>query len=98
MNKDNEIPIELDISNWQTFMPPLVPIELKTIQGISDSFKDKFMRNLRNGNKEQREQISVIQGKIIYFSSSFLKKVQDVISKKKALLTNSVSEPFVEKC
>ena len=96
LNKDNEIPIELDISNWQTFMPPLVPIELKTVQGISDSFKDKFLRNLRNGNKEQREQISVIQGKIIYFSTSFLKKIQDVISKKKALLTNSVSEPFVE--
>ena len=34
LNKDNEIPIELDISNWQTFMPPLVPIELKTVQGV----------------------------------------------------------------
>merc|ERR1711871_961589 len=96
LNKDNYIPIDLDISNWQTFMPPLVPIELKTIQGLSDGFKDKFLRNLRNGNKEQREQINVIKGKIIYFSSSFLKKVQDVISSKKALLTNSASEPFVE--
>ena len=96
LNKDNEIPMELDISNWQTFMPPLVPIELKTIQALSDGFKDKFMRNLRNGNKEQREQINVIQGKLIYFSMSFLKKVQDVISNKKALLTNSASEPFVE--
>ena len=96
LNKNNEIPMELDISNWQTFMPPLVPIELKTVQGISDGFKDKFLRNLRNGNKEQREQINVIKGKIIYFSSSFLKKVQDVISSKKALLTNSASEPFVE--
>ena len=96
LNKNNEIPIELDISNWQTFMPPLVPIELKTIQGISDGFKDKFLRNLKNGNKEQREQINVIKGKIIYFAMSFFKKVQDVISSKKALLTNSVSEPFVE--
>merc|ERR1711871_708690 len=96
LNKDNYIPIELDISSWQTFMPPLVPIELKTIQGLSDGFKDKFLNNLRTGNKEQREQIGIIQGKIIYFSTSFLKKVQDVINKKKALLTNSVSEPFVE--
>ena len=96
LNKDNEIPIELDISNWQTFMPPLVPIELKTIQGLTDGFKEKFMMNLRNGNKDQREQINVIQGKRMYFSMSFLKKVQDIISNKKALLTNSASEPFVE--
>ena len=96
LNKDNYIPIELDISSWQTFMPPLVTIELKTIQGLSDGFKDKFLRNLRTGNKEQEEQIGIVQGKILYFASSFLKKVQDVIRNKKALLTNSASEPFVE--
>ena len=96
LNKENDIPMDLDISNWQTFMPPLVPIELKTIQGISDSFKDKLLRNLKTANKDQQQQIGVLQGKIMYFSMSFLKKVQDVISSKKALLANSASEPFVE--
>ena len=96
LNKDNDIPIDLDISNWQTFMPPLVPIDLKTIEAPTDGFKDKLLRNLKNGNKEQRSQIGIMQGKLIYFSMSFFKKIQDVISSKKALLTNSVSEPFVE--
>lgn len=96
LNSDNDIPIELSISNWETFMPPLVPIELKTVQNITDGFKDSFLRNLKTANKAQREQINIIQGKIQYFASTFLQKVQDIIKDKKALLTNSASEPFVE--
>ena len=96
LNSDNDIPIELSITNWETFMPPLVPIELKTVQNITDGFKDSFLRNLKTANKAQREQINIIQGKIQYFASTFLQKVQDIIKDKKALLTNSASEPFVE--
>ena len=66
------------------------------VQNITDGFKDSFLRNLKTANKAQREQINIIQGKIQYFASTFLQKVQDIIKDKKALLTNSASEPFVE--
>ena len=75
LNPGNDIPMDLDISRWKTFMPPLVPIEQKTIENISESFKDDFMRNLKTANPKQREQIGIIKGKIQSFSISFLKKV-----------------------
>ena len=96
LNANDEIPIELDISNWQQFKPPLKPIELNTIENISDSFKEEFLRNLKTASIKQREQINVINGKIQSFSMSFLKKIQDIIKTKKPLLLNSSDEPFIE--
>ena len=96
LNTNDEIPVELDISNWQQFKPPLKPIEIGVIENISDSFKENFLRNLKTANIKQREQIDVINGKIQSFSISFLKKIQDIIKSKKPLLLNSAEEPFIE--
>ena len=96
LNDGDNIPIELDISKWQQFKPPLKPIMIKTVENISDAFKDKFLRNMKTSNPEQEEQINVIKGKIQSFSIAFMKKIQDIIVAKKPLLKNSADEPFIE--
>ena len=70
LNKNDDIPIELDISKWTTFRPPLKQIELGTIENITDAFKEEFLKNIKSGNKDQEQQINVIKGKIQQFSIS----------------------------
>jgi hypothetical protein len=95
-NPNEDIPKEHDLSQWLNFLPPLVPFKLKHIENISEQFKTSFLRDLKTGSREQREKMLIIESKIIYFSLALQEKIQKIISKKQALLANSVNEPFLE--
>jgi|TARA_Y100000992_G_C21274073_1_gene498839 hypothetical protein len=96
LNEGNDIPSELEIEKWQEFRPPLKPIIIKTIENVTNEFKERLLRNMKTGNVEQEEQINIIKGKIQSFSISMMMKIQDIINSKKPLLTNSADEPFIE--
>jgi len=93
---EEEIPIEHDIRNWINFLPPLISPNIKTFENISDNFKEKLLTNLKNGSREQFNQIDVIKGKIIQFSIAIQEIIQKLVNKQKALLTSNGTDPFLE--
>jgi len=96
LQTDNEIPVEIDVRGWSGFLPPLLPVNLPTPNPVADGFKQSFKDNLKKGDIKAYKQLGVLQGKIIYFSLAIIQLIQEVVSKKTALLTNAASEPFIE--
>lgn len=95
-NPNNEIPQEHDITNWDNFLPPLNKFHIKNLSNISPEFKNKLQNNIKNGSKNQREQINVIDAKIIQFSLAIQEKIQEIIKKQKLLLYTSNNQPYLE--
>uniref|UniRef100_A0A6C0BA64 Uncharacterized protein n=1 Tax=viral metagenome TaxID=1070528 RepID=A0A6C0BA64_9ZZZZ len=96
-NPPVSIPKEHELSTWLGFLPPLVRIVLKPFpQNISKAFKDKLMQEFKSGARSQRENILVIESKMIQFSLAIQEKIQTILDKKKLLLTNATNEPFLE--
>lgn len=96
LNKNEEVPEIHSIRNWTSFLPPLQNFELGIIQPISSIFKKELVDVMKKGSKKQEEMINVIRSKIIRYSLSIQELIGKTVRKKKALLTNSLDEPFLE--
>ena len=90
------IPEEHNIRLWVTFLPPLRLIRVENIRSITTQFVDSLRTSFSEGNNNQFEKISIIQGKIIMFSMAIIQSIQRVINKEAPLLTNANDEPFLE--
>ena len=95
-NKDDDIPLEIDIEKWYTFLPPLKEIILQTVQPATKHFLDSMISNVRKGNWEQMQQINVCMGKIIRLSIFVMKLIQNIIEKARPILMNMNREPFID--
>lgn len=95
-HRKEDIPLQYSLGNWVNFLPPLKPFKLKEIEHISDEFRKSLLNNLRSGSPSQLNKILVIEGRIMYFSLMVQQLIQDVLTKKKWLLTNNTQEPFLE--
>jgi hypothetical protein len=96
INENELIPVELDISRWINFLPPLVKIKNKAPTGISKEFQDALLKEMKSGSFSQWEKITVIQGKIVSFSIAIQEIIHKLVAKARPLLTNSNNEPFLE--
>jgi hypothetical protein len=94
--REDIIPVEHDIINWISFLPPLREIKMSSPLNISAEFKSSFIDNLKRGNSKQHVQIEVIKSKIIYFSIAIQKLIQNVVSKEMPILKSSAMEPYLE--
>ena len=92
----DKIPEVHDISQWTQFLPPLVPIKITRLANITSEFKGKLLRDLRSAHHEQREDILIVQSKIIMFSLALQECIQKVVDKKTPILTNMINDPFLE--
>jgi len=91
-----EISPEFDVTHWLTFLPPLQPIKVKGLHSIPANFKPELEKLFRSGSPAQFEQLSLLQGKIFYFSLHIQELIQRVVNKKSLLLFNIHNNPFVE--
>jgi hypothetical protein len=96
LNVDETIPDVHNISNMIQFLPPLIPIKMKTIQNVSEAFNKELLEALRAGSIKQDTMINVIRGKIIYYAFGINELVQKTVHKKAAIMTNNAGEPFLE--
>ena len=97
--QDNELEMienEHDIKQWTSFLPPLVNFKIRRLSNITTEFKSSLLGTLKTGGSNQREKILVVESKIIEFSLAIQEKIQQIINKKKLLLTNMANEAFVE--
>ena len=91
-----EIPVEHDVSLWKEFLPPLVSFRIKNLNNISPEFENKLLSDLKMGNPNQREKILIVQSKSFLFSLAIQEKIQEIVSKKDALLNKANREPYLE--
>ena len=96
LNIGDEVPIDLDIMKWNTFLPPLRPVKIVGLENVSDVFKESLLSNIKSGSKKQIEQIRVLKGKVLYFALKIQQDIQLVLDKEKPLLSNAANEPFLE--
>lgn len=92
----DEIPVTLDIAKWQTFLPPLVPIKTHTIEGVSDDFKEAFIRHMRSGKTEQHTELLELRSKMIHYSMKIIQDIQQEVIKELPILTSAANEAFLE--
>lgn len=93
---DDFIPVEHDINTWNTFLPPLKEFRLGPVSSVSEHFKGSLIANIKSGSRDQFIRMDIIESKIIYFSLSIIEKIQKILDKKSALLTNALGEAFLE--
>jgi len=84
--EENIIESEFNVNRWVTFLPPLVPINIKGMHDVSDDFRQDLLKNIEKGNDRQFEQISALSGKIIYFSFHIQQLMDKVVNKNTPLL------------
>jgi len=77
---------EFNVNKWVTFLPPLVPINIKGMHDVSDDFRVDLLKNIEKGNDRQFDQLSALSGKIIYFSFHIQQLMDKVVNKNTPLL------------
>ena len=92
----DELPAVHDIRNWNTFLPPLSRIKIRTPEPLSPAFKKSLQEEFSRGQGSQVEKISAIKSKIIYYSLAIQMMIQSVVDREKLILTTASNEPFVE--
>ena len=95
--KDNElIEKEYSLENWNTFMPPLIKIniDIKAIEPISSGFKDEILENITKG--KSNNYIDILESKIIYLSNAIIESIQKIVAKEALLLESKNGEPYLE--
>ena len=99
-HSDDDIPEDIDIKRWSTFLPPLVPVNIGTVAPITGEFEAQLIQDLKRGNKDQDSKINALRSKIIFLALSIEESIQKVVTtnigSKQAILSNAAKVPFLE--
>ena len=95
-SQEDFIPDELDVSNWTTFLPPLVNFDLKNVKNITQSFKDETLKKIEENNKTQLQNIEILRSKYIYYTFEIINEINNIVQSKEALLQTNYGEPFLQ--
>jgi len=93
---DEIIPDEHSIDKWHTFLPPVVPFHIASIQTISSDFEKDFLDSVRKGHKDQRNYINILNSKAILFGFDTIECINKIVAKKDPLLKTASYDPFLE--
>ena len=93
-NPELDIPLEHQLTNWSSFLPPLQRIRVKGLQNISESFEQGLIDKIKMGNSKQYDDLLVIQSKVIDFSMAIQEHIQKIVDNKDLLLKSSL-KPFM---
>ena len=96
LTNEDIIPDSINVTNWETFLPPLSSLTLKPSESISDDYIKSLLNNISNGNENQINQINTINGKIIHFSVYIQLLISNIIKNAEPILMNSNKEPFID--
>ena len=97
LNPENTIPEEHSIVKWRNFLPPVVPFTIKNaLHNVSSEFKSDFIELMRNGNKDQRDNLNVFKSKIMMYGYGVIEQINNIVATKDALLKTSANIPFLQ--
>ena len=87
---------EFDVQKWTEFLPPLVPVNVKSINNIAGTFENTLRSRMKEGSYEQFKHLFALYGKIKSYSFSIIQSIQRVIDKEPLLLETKNGIPFLE--
>ena len=91
-----DIPEELSVNSWKTFMPPLFKFSINSdkILPVSDTFKDTVYTTIKRS--KENKLYEMLQSKIYYLSNSIIESINNTVVKNTPLLQNQNGEPYLE--
>lgn len=93
---DEDIPNSINITKWNTFLPPLIETKRGNVQNVSNTFIEDMMNDLKQGKIQQFNKLNVLRGKIVSFSQKIIEEIQNIIKKSPGLLETKGGEPFLQ--
>ena len=94
--KKEFIPVSHDIKKWNTFLPPLQDYTAEAVSAVGTGYKEGLLAEIKRGSFKQYKDIAMLQGKIFYFSLSFVSRIQRIVKNKSTLLKSGNDEDFLE--
>jgi hypothetical protein len=93
-----DIPSELNVKRWTTFLPPLKRVELEasTKKAVAAEFKDSLIEAVSTGNASQVEKINTLMSKLFYYSLAIQQAIQGIVDKEETVLKTNNGMPFME--
>ena len=92
-----DIPKEHAIQKWTTFMPPVVEFTvIKSLQGLSDGYRQELLEMMRTGNREQRQQIAMFKTKSVQYGYGIIESIRTIVRSKDLLRKSAANMPFIE--
>ena len=85
---------EFDVQKWTEFLPPLVPVNVKSVNNIAGTFENTLRSRMKEGSYEQFKHLFALYGKIKSYSFSIIQSIQRVIDKEPLLLETKNGIPF----
>jgi hypothetical protein len=94
--EEENIPEELSINNWKTFLPPLSKLNIDRAQGVTPDFKKMLDEDIVKLNKKQDDKIFLMVSKLIYYSLYIQTKIENIVKHETLLLKTNNDEPFLQ--
>jgi hypothetical protein len=74
------------LDSWNTFLPPLKQITLKSISGLGTVFEKNLKNYITRGNYEHFRQTMFLYGKMMFFTFSIRNSIQNIVDKNDLVL------------
>ena len=97
LHPEEDIPKDHAIQKWVTFMPPVVEFTVaKSLQGLSDGYRQELLEMMRTGNRKQRQQIAMFKTKSVQYGYGIIESIRNIVRSKDLLLKTASNMPFIE--
>jgi len=90
------IPDDVDVSNWNTFLPPLNEITIGKVADIAPDFKKDLTAAIKRGSFKQVPMLSTLESKILYMSLYIQEEIEKIVQKQDSILTTSTGTPYIQ--
>ena len=96
LHPQETIPKEHHIDKWTSFMPPVVPFELKGLRTVSKDFEKELLEALKTGKQTQHELYDVFVSRMKKFGYGIIEIINHIVQSQDPLLMTSAKVPFLE--
>ena len=91
----DDIPDELNVNKWHTFLPPLIKTKITHLQPITSSVIDSLLSDIKKGSPEQHNKINVLKSKMMYYSHAIISEIDKIVSDPKNMVSvRTIDESF----
>ncbi len=88
--------IKKRFNSWDTFLPPLIRITVRSIDKMGDGFNKKIYDSYKNDSNDSVIRLSKLKSKIQLFSIGVIEAMQRIVDKQPVILKTEDDIPFLE--
>ena len=96
LHPQESIPDVHHVNKWTSFMPPVVPFELKGLRTVSKDFEKELLEALKTGKHTQHELYNVFVSRMKKFGYGIIEIINHIVQSEDPLLMTSSKIPFLE--